>query len=518
MASGFPVNQEMLFEAIPVEKFDLLTREELIDLLKGEQDFRMQLQKDNDRLRALNEELKQKSFLLGETYITVKNKLFGRSSERESSSAGSREKSTSGPKKKKIQLPSERYPNAPLIERHVELAALPSCLACGHAMRDSGMTEDSEFLTVIPAQYLVIRQKRHKYTCPGCYGDVQTTPAPPTIKAGSSYSDEMKVDVALSKYCDLIPVERYAAMAGREGLEDLPPQSLIESTHHVADFVEGAYEQVKAEALQSRVLHADETPHRMLEGDEKMSWYLWGFSNEKASYLEIRNTRSGEVASEFLAKAACEYLVSDVYSGYGKAVREANLRRRQRGQPLISHVYCNAHSRRKFKEAEVFGEEARFFIDAYRDIYRLEHLVDEEKPPDEILRRRAQMAPIFAEMKKRAMSELPGAPSKSAIGKAYAYFLENYEGLTLFLTDPELPIDNNAQERLLRNPVIGRKTWYGTHSKRGARTAAILFSLVESCKLNDVNPREYFKCLVQDLHLKKPAYSPYQFTSAQRAT
>ena len=116
------------------------------------------------------------------------------------------------------------------------------------------------------------------------------------------------------------------------------------------------------------------------------------------------------------------------------------------------------------------------------------------------------------------MGQLAAVPSKSAIGKALAYFLENYEGLTRFLADPALPIDNNAQERLLRNPVIGRKTWYGTHSKRGARTAAILFSLVESCKLNGVNPREYFKCLVQDLHLKKSAYSPYQFKSAQRAT
>jgi len=496
-----------------MEKLDLCTREELVILLKGEQDFRLQLQRDNARLRALNEELKQKSFLLGETYVTVRNKLFGRSSEKEAASGRSRERGDR-PRRKKVQLPSERYPSAPLIEREVEFQELPTCRCCGKQMKDSGMTEDSEFLTVIPAQYFVVRQKRHKYTC-SCYGDVQTAPAPPTIKAGSSYSDEMKVDVALSKYCDLIPVERYAAMAGREGLEDLPPQSLIESTHQVADFVEGAYEKVKAEVLESRVLHADETPHRMLEGDEKKNWYLWGFSNEKASYLEIQDTRSGDVASDFLADAACEYLVSDVYSGYGKAVREANVTRGQKDRPHIFHVFCNAHARRKFKESEAFSEEARFFIDAYKDIYRLESQVP-QKPPDEILRIRQQMVPLFQGMKERAMAQLHAVPSKSAIGKAYVYFLENYEGLTRFLKDPALPIDNNAQERLLRNPVIGRKTWYGTHSKRGAKTAAILFSLVESCKLNGVNPREYFKRVVADLHLKKPPYSPFQFQSAQR--
>jgi transposase len=517
MVSGSAAGQGILFAAVPVEKFDLLTREELIAFAKGEQSLRIQFQKEVKRLRALNEELKQKTFFIEEKFVTIKNKLFGRSSERETSSGEARGKDPKSPKKK-IQLPSERYPDAPLIERDVEFQELPHCRCCGKPMKDSGMTEDSEFVTVVPAQYLVVRQKRHKYTCAGCYGDMQTAPAPPRIQPGSGYSDEMKLDVALSKYCDLIPIERYTAIAGREGLEDLPPQSLIESTHHVADFVEEAYDRVRTEALQSRVLHADETPHRMLEGDEKKSWYLWGFSNEKASYLEIRNTRSAEVASDFLADASCEYLVSDVYSGYGKAVREANLLRRERGHPLISQAYSNAHSRRKFKEAEVFGEEARFFIDAYKDIYRLEHLVDEEKPPDEILRRRNLMTPIFEGMKKRAMDQRPSVPSKSAIGKAFVYFLENYEGLTRFLKDPALPIDNNVQERLLRNPVIGRKTWYGTHSKRGAKTAAILFSLVESCKLNDVNPREYFKCLVANLHRKKQAYSPYQFKSAQRAT
>src|SRR5580692_2111257 len=97
----------------------------------------------------------------------------------------------------------------------------------------------------------------------------------------SSYSDEMIVDVALSKYCDLIPIGRYAAMAARGGVKDLPPQSLIELTHSFADFVSGAYARIKQGVLASRVLHADETPHRMLEGSDKKSWYLWGFSTQE---------------------------------------------------------------------------------------------------------------------------------------------------------------------------------------------------------------------------------------------
>ena len=101
-----------------MEKFDLLSREELVEFLKLEQGVRRRLEKRVQHLEALNEELKQKTFLVEETYITVKGKLFGRSSEREGSSGGAR---AEGPKsrKKKIQLPSQRYPDAPLIERHV---------------------------------------------------------------------------------------------------------------------------------------------------------------------------------------------------------------------------------------------------------------------------------------------------------------------------------------------------------------------------------------------------------------
>ena len=102
------------------------------------------------------------------------------------------------------------------------------------------------------------------------------------------------------------------------------------------------------------------------------------------------------------------------------------------------------------------------------------------KRRQEILRIRDQMRPHFAAIRAKALEELPGYSDKSKIGKSMSYFLKNEAGLTRFLDDPRLPIDNNPQERLLRNPVIGRKTWYGTHSKLGAETAAILFSLVES--------------------------------------
>ena len=504
--------EELIKVEVPIGKLDLLTREELIEFFKLEQNFRIKLQKENEYFRAYTEELRQKAFFIEDKYIVIKNKFFGKSSERslkksENDSNSNKNKS----KKIKVQLPSARYPDAPLIERHVELADLPPCSCCGGKMKDSGMTENSEFLTVIPKQYFIILQMRHKYRCSKCHGDIVTAPPPPRIKEGSSYSDEMMVDVGLTKYCDLVPIDRYSHMAGREGLKDLPPQSLIETTHYLADFTKGAYDKLKTEITQSSVLHADETPHRMLEGDEKTNWYLWGFSTPKTSFFEYHNTRSGDVASELLMKSKCNYLVSDVFSGYAKAVREANEIRAQKGQPKILNVYCNAHARRKFKEAQDrFPDDAEFFIDQYSEIYHLESQA-RDGPANQVMGFRQKMVPYYEAMKTKAISDYGGYSKKSSLGKAFAYFLKNFNELTLFLKNVDLPIDNNPQERLLRSPVIGRKTWYGTHSKRGAETAAILFSLVESCKLNKINPREYFKTLIQHLHQKKSAFTPAQF-------
>jgi transposase len=502
--------EEIIFAEIPVEKLALLSKEELLVLLRGEQSLRKQLQTENVRLRALQEELKQRNLFTEEQFITIKNKLFGKSSERSSRNSSSASGAVKD-KKKKVQLPSERYPNAPLIERHITLDNLPTCKCCGSEMPDSGMTEESEYLTKVPAQYYVVVQVRHKYACRKCHEDIVTAPAPPRVTPGGSYSDELMIDTAVSKYCDLIPIERLAKMAGREGIKELPPQSLIEGTHQLADFVKSAYHRLKNEMLSASVWHADETPHRMLEGDKKCNWFLWGFLNKTTSYFECHDTRSGDVASELLIQSKCEYLVSDVYSGYGKAVKITNaLRELEKSLPSIVHVYCNAHARRKFVQLpDEMAAEAEFFKKWYRRIYRLESLT--KKYPDHCRKIRARMRKHFEKMRDRCLRDKGGYSNKSKYGEAMNYFLNHYDEFVRFIDNPELPIDNNPAERLLRSAVIGRKTWYGTHSKRGAETAAILFSIMESCKLNQVNPREYLKNLVQDLHLGKAVYTPKEY-------
>ena len=415
-------------------------------------------------------------------------------------------------KEPRNQLPSKRYPHVPVIEKELGFEESPRCPCCQEKMKDSGMRETVEQLSIIPKKYIIYRYLKRKYRCGHCHGAMKMASLPARIVPGSSYDDEFVVDVALSKYCDLLPIERYVAIAARNGLEGLPAQSLIGLTHHFANFLECIYEKQKQEVLADRVVRADETPHRMLEGHGgKKSWYLWGFSSETSCFFEIQDTRSGEVASAFLMASRAEILVSDVFSGYSKAVKDTNIYRREKGLPLLLNAYCNSHSRRKFKLQEEHGkEEMEPFLANYREIYHLEADANEGKRDKATAR--AEMALYFEAMKTECKKLETEFSPRSELGKAISYFWNNYEGLTLCLKDPMIPLDNNAQERLLRSPVIGRKTWYGNHSKRGARTTAVFFSIVGACHLNKINPREYFPFVVECLHRGESPPTPYEYS------
>lgn len=501
------MEQIPLGEMPKTTKYEQYTHEEMVVKYKALESEYFHALKEIYRLKNAKLTDEQLQLFMQERMEGLVQDLFGASSEKYKKSEKPKEpKKRETPRKK----PSERYPNLPVREVVIDMVPVPNCKSCGSDMQDSGMTENSEQLTVIPKKYEICLQKRKKYRCSCCHGDLQTAPAPERIMEGSTYSDEMIMDVALSKYCDLIPIRRYVAMAERARVKDIPAQSLIECTHYLANFLISVYLKIKEGVLSSKIVQADEAPHRMLEGSDKKAWYLWGFSTKTVCYFECHGSRSGDVASEVLVYSLCEILVSDVFTGYGKSTREVNEIRRKNNKPEIKSAYCNVHARRYFFKAQNYPE-AKFYLDQYVEVYKLESHI-KEKSPDEAPEIRGKMRPHFEAMRDKAMEDLIPTSEKGKLGKALRYFLENFEGLTLCLKNPEIPLDNNSQERLLRSHVVGRKTWYGTHSERGARTAAILFSIVETCKLNNVNPREYIPAVVEAIKLKKPVFLPHEFT------
>jgi transposase len=509
---------EELLKEIDKTKLGQLSREDIEKFVEAQERVIHSLARENNSLKNKAEGAKQKYLELDGEYIHCRTKTTETKADPTGEAQSDGEKKKKKKKEtKKVQLPSERYPEAEVTETELSFRDPQSCSCCSAEMSPSGLFEVSEVLTVTPAVFKINRIKREKLRCSKCYGDVKTAPALPRIVPGGSYSDEMIIDVVVAKYCDLIPIERYAQMAARGGLKDLPPQSLIQLTHYCAAFIRSVYDLIKKELLQRTVLHADETPHRMLEQwgveeeDKRKSWYLWGFSdNLTSSYLEVRNTRSGDVASELLSESNCEYLVSDVFSGYNKSVRQTNEKRAKLGRPGVFNIYCNAHAYRKFKDLKD-DTEFEDIRQLYKRIYRLEGIAQRRPTQERLLKARAKMTKLFEEIKALCLARLSEHSSKSAAGKAMSYFLKNYESFTRFISLAEVPIDNNPQERQLRSPVVGRKTWYGNHSLKGANTTAVLFSVIQSCKLCGVNPREYLHRLVEDMHQGKEPYTPATF-------
>ena len=170
-------------------------------------------------------ELQEKVLDINGQLFRIRSKMFERSSEKTRQPRGKNGKGSRKERSKTNLLPSERYPEAEIVEKHITYETPPNCNCCGGTMTDSGMTEVSEHLTVIPKKYMIVRQHRHKYRCSGCHGSIVTTPGLPRIVPGSAYSDELTVDATLSKYCDLIPMERYCDMAARQGFPGIPPHS-----------------------------------------------------------------------------------------------------------------------------------------------------------------------------------------------------------------------------------------------------------------------------------------------------
>jgi transposase len=507
------------------------TYDELVQLVAElraiirEQQETIRLQAESIRLQA--EEIK-----------LLKKKLYGSSSEKRkrnsSENSGIEEKASdsaqnsetskaplngnpkspgNSEKLKRKRILSEQYPNAEVQEEVTGFDFIPMCSCCNEPMIDSGLDEVSEELRKIPEKFIIVRKHRRKFRCKKGFSGLVSAPIVPRIAPGSSLGDSFIMHCALSKFLYLTPAERSAKMVAQSGFDDFSPQLVLAGQHYCADFLRPVYRRLKRGVQLCVILYADETTHRMLEGDDSnRTWYLWGFSGNGESYFEIHNTRSGEVAAKFLAKSQCLFLMSDVYSGYIRAVREANEIRRKEGRPEITMLFCNSHSRRRFTEALVsYPDEAQFFIDQYAEIYRLEAELKLLNNSLDRNLKRAEMRPYFVAMAEAAQKIRRSVPDKSSLAKAIDYFLDNYVELTRFLSDHHLPIDNNLSERQLRCPVVGRKTWLGTHSERGVETTEILFTIFQSCNLSKVNAPQYLSAVIEALLKGDPPFTPQEY-------
>ena len=376
-------------------------------------------------------------------------------------------------------------PQLPMVEQVHELGPEEmDCDVCGGMVTEMlNQFEESEEITVVERSFVIVKHQRKKYRC-SCNAKVVTAPSPPKLIPGGRYSVEFAVEVATAKYLDHLPLERQVRMMGREGLV-VDSQTLWDQLDALASRLEPTYEALGDRVLQSPVIHADESGWRWM-GSSKPKGSIWSLSSVDTSFYRILTSKSLEAGRSLLAGyrgtvVADGYIVYDSLSRDGPSFRLAN---------------CWEHAKRKYEEAsEYFPVACSEVLALIRELYKVEREVPGPFPGNieaQQLRQRLRdehSRPLVDKIKEWALSQT-GLP-RSEFGKAVRYMLERWEGLSVFLDDPLVPLDNNAAERALRGPVVGRKNHYGSRSERGAHVAALFYSLCETAKLCGVEPRRY---------------------------
>jgi transposase len=504
--------KELALRPLSDEEINNLSAKDARALLRGEQKIRLQYEQWLTEAEQFQKELEEKVILLDGMLVRIKSRVWNPRSEKNKNCSPKKPANPNGGDKSRKRDLLDKYPDAKVKEKFITLETPPSCKCCSTQMQEMNQYEESCQLSVIPKQYFITKILRMKYRCGKCHGDVQTAPQLPRIIKQSTYGDDVIIDATLSKFCDLIPMERYCKIAMRAGFAGLSPCTLIDHSIALAMFMLKVYELIVQGCLEARYLSVDESPHRMLEGDEKKRWYLWAFHSGAGVFYECRDTREAEVAQGVLEKAKCVATMTDAYSGYFSAITEVNEQRKQKGLSLIAMALCNAHARRYFFEALPL-DDAAVFVFGYQLIYEMEREIKESPllTWEERKAKRANMRPIFEAMKEDAAKLLLSYSSHSNLYKACQYFINHFVGLTYCLEAPDIPLNNNHTERVLRSPAVGRKIWYGTHSKDGAWAMSVHFSIVESCKMLGVNPRDYYAYAVNTIHSAQVPLTPYQY-------
>ena len=395
-------------------------------------------------------------------------------------------------KKKRRGHGPTKQPTLPRIEVDHKLdEADKTCPSCGGALEEmAGQYEEHDEIDIIPLRFVIKHHRRQKYTC-RCGACVETALGPDKLTAGGRYSVAFAIYVAISKYCDHLPLERQVRMMARDGLV-VTSQTLWDQIEQLAWLVESVMPRLRAYILGQPVVGADETRWELMgkKPGQSKSWWVWVLRTDDAVFYAIRGSRGAATAKELLASFA-GVLMCDGYDAYLSLARQ---------YPRVVLAHCWAHVRREFLEIEkAFPTACREVLDLIGQLYHLESECPEGPEGDE---RRRQIREESSRQVVDAIVEwfyrtLPKCLPESGLHKAIGYLVHMWSGLVLFLDDPRIPLDNNGSERAARGPVLGRKNHYGSRSLRGTEVAATFYSLVESAKLNGLEPRLYLRIAVR---------------------
>jgi len=473
--------------------------------------------------------LEEENTHLNELVKTYKKMLFGQSSEKTKYIEGNEQitlfneaETEADPKVKEPTITVAAHERK-AKRTHEELAAylpieevlhtIPEeervCGKCGDGLVVIGKEKVRDQIVFVPARTYIERIVREVYVCPSC-GEQESKDAalsdiekkniikakvPEAVIEHSIASPSAVAYVMYEKYVNAVPLYRMEKDLERKGLKISRATLANWVIYASGRWLEPLWNELKAELLRSTVIHADETPVQVLHEKGRKATqksYMWvyctgEFYKHPAVLYEYSPTRAGENAGKFLA-GYHGALVADGYDGYNgvEAVR----------------CGCWAHLRRRFKEAmpgtaEMKGSKAAVGFDFCNHLFALEKEFREKTPEERHKLRQEQSKKVLDAF--WLWLDTVHSVGGSKLEKATGYARRENKYLNAFLDNPLIPISNNLCENSIRPFTIGRKNWLFAASPKGAKASAVVYSIIESSKMNDLNPYEYLLYLFREM-------------------
>lgn len=371
-----------------------------------------------------------------------------------------------------------------------------TCACCGGALHAIGENV-SEMLDWVPAHLRVLRIARPKYACRAC-GTIAQAPAPERPIAGGLATPALLAQVLIAKYCDHTPLYRQSQIFARHGV-DLSRSTLAGWVGGACWWLEALHDRLCKNVFASNHLFADDTPIPVLDpgrGRTKTG-RLWVYAREQrpwggpeppaAVYLYAPDRKAERPASHLENFKGVLHV--DGYAGFERLAVNGD----------VVLAACWAHTRRKFYEvAEATGSPvAAEALRRIGELYAIEARMRGQSSAHRLAERRSFAKPIAEALRAWLEAQLPRVSGRSTLAEAIRYALSRWEGLTGFLHDGRIELDTNPVERAIRPVALGRKNHLFAGSDGGGDRWAIVCTLVETAKLNGVEPYAYLADVLQ---------------------
>jgi len=367
-------------------------------------------------------------------------------------------------------------------ERTCGCGAAKICIGC----------ERSQVLELVPAQFKVIVYERAKYACKACEGEgVVVAPVPAKPIEGGLPGFGLMADVLIKKYVEHLPLHRIREIYKRHG-PDIPVSTLADWVAAGSESALPLAQEIRRRMLESGVVQVDATPITVLDrdhpGGSKRGQMYAMLGDDAWVVYDYRPTGEGTGPCEFLGLRE-GWVQADAGGAFEPLFKLG--RAKEAG--------CWSHARRYYVQAVDTDKRAAVALAWIRDLFLTEREAAEGTPADRLALRIEKSQPILKDLGAWIKETWPSAPPKSPLGRALTYTINQWTQLNRFLEDGRLELHNNACERALRKIAIGRANWMFAGSDAGAERAAVIYTVLGTCRLRGVDPFAWLKDVLEKL-------------------